>query len=292
MKQILFFTVLIILSFPFSLAAEEVEEDIFPQSAEVEKDIEQKKSQPSNKGVTSTLAGTIVEDKYAGQYQRATVQNISKLYWMKGKFDFDDDHAIDMFIFINECEFYKKNYRDDFKWAKIRAATRDMIKEYLPTYSDKFKIIVPIDLGRYDIEKKGFPLINKTAFEDLRRVHVGGNYQDVCGETHEITGYPRNISLILHKPFNYNFFNIDEHLAQGYILRNNENRAKLPPEFLRNKTYNRLAFARFRLHVVDYQDDIKEGADLLSALMFGKIEGVDIFERPDETGLLSSVDFD
>ena len=290
MKHILFFTVLMVFSFS-GHAQEKEEEQIFPDSKAISSEVSNSESKKNN-AVTSTLEGTVIEDKYAGQYQRATVQNISKLYWAKDKFDFDDDDAIDKFVFINECEFYKENYRDDFKWTDIRRAARKMIKEYIPTYSDKFKIIVPIDLGRYDIEKKGFPIINDTEFVDLRRVHLGGNYHDICGEGAEIKNYPRNISLILHAPFNYKFFNIDEHLAQGYILRNNTKRAEMPPGFLNNKTYNRLAFARFRMHIVDYQDDVKEGADFLSALMFGKIEGVDIFERADETGLLSSVDFD
>jgi hypothetical protein len=288
MKHILLF--LFLITWSFSVVAEEPEENIFPSSDAMPISAD-KGDGALNSGVTSTLEGTVAEDKYAGQYQRATVQNLSKLYWMKNKFDFADDDAIDKFVFINECEFYKKNYRDDFKWAKVRRAARSMIKEYLPTYSDKFKIIVPIDLGRYDIEKGGFPLIGNTAFEDLRRVQIGGNYHYVCDDGSEIDGYPRNISLILHAPFNYNFFNLDEHLAQGYILRNNDTRAELPPGFSNNKSYNRLAFARFRLHVIDYQEDVKEGADLLSALMFGKIEGIDIFENANETGLLSSTSF-
>jgi len=291
MKHILLFAFLVVFSFP--AIAQESQEQIFPDSEDISKDsggVDSKKMRAN--AVTSTLEGTVIEDKYGGEYQTASVQNISKLYWMKNKFSIDDDSAIDNFIFINECDFYKANYRDDFKWSKIRSATRKMIKEYKPTYSDKFKIVVPIDLGRYDIEKKGFPIINNTAFEDLRRVQIGGNHEYICDESSEIKGYPRNVSLILNEPFSYDFFSLDEHLAQGYILRNNMNRAELPPGFLRNISYNRLAFARFRMHLVEYQAEVKEGADYLSSLMFGRIEGIDVFERADETGLLSSVNFD
>ena len=294
MKNLFIIVFCTFISFPVLAQEEEgqniqQEEQIFPDSAVVP--AEQTKKEHRNT-VTNIPGSTIIEDKHAENYLLPTVENISKLYWLKGKLKFENNKALDNFVFINECELYKKHINDDFMWLKVRKAVESMITEKLPTYSDKFKIIVPIDLGRYDFEKKGFSLVNKTAFQDLRRVEVGGNYQTICGDDSEIEAYPRNVVLILNEPFNYDFLPINEHLAQAYILRNNKSLPELPGVFgMGNKTFNRLAFARVRMTFLEYQGSTKKDTYMSAAMMFGTIDGIDVFEYADETGLLSSVDF-
>lgn len=164
---------------------------------------------------------TITEDKYAGQYMEPTVENISKLYWKKNALALSNDIAIDNFMLINECDIYLKFYRDDFEWTRIREAGRKMLKENKNKFSHKFKMLIPIDLGRYDMMRKGFPLINKTAIKDLRRVEIGGNANNskVCDTVGPIPHYPKNLILILNKPFSYEFVEFDEHVAQAFIVR-------------------------------------------------------------------------
>lgn len=264
------------------------ENKIFPDSENVSAE----KAHPKNRNtVTDILESTIIEDKYAGVYKKADLKNISKLYWMKNVLKLSDNTAIDNFLLINECDFYKKNLKDDFKWVKVREATRDMIKDQVSTYSDKFKIVVPVDLGRYKTEEQGFPLINGTRFKDLRRIEVGGNDGRVCGKLWAIDNYPRNIFLILNEPFTYDFVPVNEHLAQAFIIRSKEKTVIDRPKELLSKTFERLAYARIRMSFLEYQGTAREQNRTPVAVMFGKIDGVDVFENPDETGLLTSQDF-
>lgn len=270
-----------------SAFAQESDEKVFPNSGEVE----MHQTDPEGRStVTNILESTVIEDKYVNQYQKSNIQNISQLYWLKEVLDLANDKAIDNFVMINECEFYKKYYTSDFKWGKIRETVRATLAEKKENFSDKFKIIIPIDLGRYDVKKQGFPVINDSAISDMRRVEVGGNEERICGESFEIEFYPRSVFLILSEPFNYKFVPIDEHLAQAYIIRSNEVFGNRPRE-LRGKAFDRLAYARIRMSFSEYQSNIKQRYRADAAVMYGKIDGIDVFENADETGLLSTQDF-
>lgn len=235
---------------------------------------------------------TIIEDKYAGMYAEPTLQNISKLYWKKDALSLDNDSAIDNFMLINECDIHSKFYRDDFEWMRIREAGRKMLEENKEGFPHRFKMLIPIDLGRYDVLRGGFPLINKTAFKDLRRIEIGGNSNnyDMCGNDGIIPSYPRNLILILNKPFSYEFVNLDEHIAQAFIIRRKYEKIKKPKELM-TKRFDRLAFARVRITFSDYQGETRGSDNFPLAIMFGKLDGIDIFEDAGEKRMLTSVDY-
>ncbi len=234
---------------------------------------------------------TIIEDNFAGEYLQPEFKNLSKLYWKKNAVDLNNDSAVDNFLKINECDIYKSYFEDDFEWLRVRKAARKMLKENKDNFSNKYKIILPIDLGRYDIQREGFPLINGTSFLDLRRIEIGGNSDaaPICGETGDLEFYPRNVILVLSKPFQYDFVKLDEHIAQAYIIRQRYEPIERP-KGLKNRDFNRLAFARIRLTFDKYQGETKGISGDPLAIMFGKLDGIDIFEDPFEQRLLTSVD--
>ena len=241
-------------------------------------------------GLSEINEKTVIKDLYADKYQTSSIQNISTLYWLKGVLDLNDQAAIDNFLLINECDYYKKNIEDDFKWQKVREAAKRMIADQVKDYSDKYQIIVPIDLGRYDHEKKGFPLTDETKFNNLRRVQIGGDRGDICGNDWIIENYPREIRLILNKPFNFNFLYLDEHVAQAFILRYRKGLTKRPSTMKYNK-FDRIVFARVRITLSKYQKIEQRRNDTPVAVFFGSIDGFEIFENSDETGLLYSENF-
>lgn len=280
-------------------AQELIEEDDFTAGPEIdfetdEGDTEEEtgskvRAEDQNPNLPQQAEVTIMEDEYAGIYVEPSLQNISKLYWKKNVLKEENDVAVDNFLRINECGIYEKFYEDDFEWQRIREAARDMISDNKEDFPYKFKMLIPIDLGRYDMLRKGFPLINKTAFKDLRRIEIGGNSnaKPICGEDGVIDFYPRNLILILNKPFSYEFVELDEHVAQAYIVRQKYDPVKRPRE-LQNKHFDRLAFARIRITFSEYQG-VTRGSDAFPlAVMFGKLDGIDIFEDPDEKRLLTS----
>lgn len=233
---------------------------------------------------------TIIKDDNAGKHVLPTVQNISKLYWKKDALSLSDNTAVDNFLLINECEIYERFYSDDFEWERIRKAARGMLKQNKENFPHEFKIIIPIDLGRYDLERKGFPLINKTALKDLRRVEIGGNpnHAPICGKQGNIEGYPRNLILILNKPLTYEFVELDEHVAQAYIIRHKYEATNRPKE-LETQKFDRLAFLRIRITFSEYQGTTKGSDYYPLGIMFGKLDGIDVFEDASEKRLLTSI---
>ena len=298
MNKLILIAILFSLSLPVSSArAQEIlDEGDFVAGSDVIFDDDTKKSETDEDKEhisRSTQAEvTILEDKYAGEYVEANLENISKLYWKKDVLKTDNNKAIDNFLLINECDIYEKFYKDDFEWQRVRSAAKDMLEENKDSFSHKFKMVVPIDLGRYDMLRKGFPLINKTAFKDLRRVEIGGNSNNksVCGNSRALEFYPKNLILILNKPFSYEFVDLDEHVAQAFIIRQKYNKMDIPKE-LQNKSFDRLAFARIRITFSDYQGTTRGRDNFPLAIMFGKLDGIDIFEDANEKRLLTSIDY-
>ncbi|MCI5060452.1 MAG: DUF4852 domain-containing protein [Alphaproteobacteria bacterium] len=294
----LFFALLMLVPVGIVLAQEKVEEGDFIAGPTIEFEtgevshglgpIPEKKEE----AVSGNSEVTIIEDKYAGMYVEPTLQNISKLYWKKEALTLDTDKAIDNFMLINECDIYEKFYRDDFEWMRIREAGRKMLEETKDSFPYKFKMLIPIDLGRYDLLRGGFPLINKTAFKDLRRVEIGGNSNNkpMCGKEGIIKHYPRNLILILNKPFSYDFVDLDEHIAQAFIIRRKYEKIKRPKELM-TKRYDRLAFARVRITFSDYQGETRGSDNFPLGIMFGKLDGIDIFEDAGEKRMLTSLDY-
>lgn len=285
MKILALLTLIITVSLP-AQAQEYLKRDDFNAGSDIELKFD------DDEGVKSELSGndvTIVKDEHKDAYVQPTLENISRLYWKKNALDIENNTAIDNFLLINECDIYEKFYNDDFEWIRVREAARDLIKEGREKFSHKFKVVVPVDLGRYDETRKGFPLINKTAFNGLRRVEIGGNAtrENICGNDGVIENYPRNLILILNKPFTFDFIALDEHVAQALIVRHKYQEIDRPRE-LQNKEFNRLAYARMRITFSEFQGEAKGRDNAQLGVMFGKLDGIDIFEDPLEKRLLAS----
>lgn len=235
---------------------------------------------------------TVMKDDFAhSAYVTPNIQNLSKLYWRLGIFNPNDKAVVDNFLIINECDVYQNFFNDDFEWANVRKATREMLKEQAPTFPNQFKILVPIDLGRYNVDRGGFELVNNTAFVNSRRVQVtANNFFTGCGKKDDLPGYPSNVVMILNKPFTFNFVKVDEHVAQAFLLRKKYNEAPLPKE-LRNKGFQRIAFARMRVTFVRYQGTDTGHGGRKDAILYGKLDGIDIFEDMKEEMLLTSINY-
>lgn len=232
---------------------------------------------------------TVMKDPFTGEYVKGTLQNLSKLYWRLKVFDDGDNRAIDNFMFINECEIYQDHINDDFEWREIREAAKKMLKKDSKNFSQKFQFILPVHLGKYDIERKGFPLVDNTDFINSRRMEVIGNslQYEICGKQGEIKDYPRNIMMIFKKSFTYDFAEVDEHVAQAYLLKKQREIKNLPIE-IRQRRYERTAYVRLRVSFNQYQGNVKGRNLTILSILHGELEGVDLFEDPYGKQLMSS----
>ena len=235
---------------------------------------------------------TVMRDLFAGEYVDGTIQNLSKLYWRLKVFDDGDNEAVDNFMLINECQIYQDYVNNDFEWVEIREAAKQMLRQDSQGFSKKFQFMLPVYLGEYDMERKGFPLINDTAFVNSRRMEITGNSlrDDVCGRQGEVEDYPRNIMLIFKEPLTYGFVQVDEHVAQAYLLRKQEEVEKFAL-VLRQRRYERIAYVRLRVDFYQYQGNVKGHSLATLAILHGDLQGVDLFEDSHGKRLMSSVSF-
>lgn len=231
---------------------------------------------------------TVMKDPYAETYVKGTPGNLSKLYWRLRVFDLGDDTAVDNYMLINECDLYQRYINDDFEWTKLRNAARGMLEKERDKFTNSFMFILPVKLGRYDTERGGFHLVENSHFDTVRRMEITGNSlaRQICGRTGEIKDYPRNLMLILKQPFTYNFAKVDEHVAQAYIIRKQKEVLDLTYDVRQNR-YSRVAYVRMRVSLNEYQGNVKGQDGSVLSILYGDLEGIDMFEDPYGKMLLS-----
>lgn len=234
---------------------------------------------------------TILRDNYSGKYNLSTIENLSKLYWRLGAFDLEDDTAIANFLRINECSMYSEYLNDDLEWQQILKTMREHLAKNKDTYPLNYQFVLPLHLGRYDPVQQGFPLVDHTGFEDSKRIEVQSNDQEkeICHSKSATPDYPLGIVILLPQPFTMNFVKLDEHVAQAFILRKKADYLKLD-EGQRLKSHEREAFLRLRVTFSQYNGNLRGTDNQIMAILFGQIDGYEIFEDYAQKRLMLSVD--
>lgn len=240
---------------------------------------------PSNEEVT------ILRDDYAGKYNLSTLQNLSKLYWRLGAFDFEDDLAVGNYLKINDCKIFTEYLNDDLEWKEIVKVMQQHLREQSSTFPLNYQFVLQLHLGRYDPERGGFALVDRTGFIDAKRIEVDSldNNREVCYDAGAIKDYPKSIVILLPQPFTLDFVKLDEHVAQAYILRKKSEYNKLSDE-KRIKAYERDAFLRLRITFSQYHGNLRGEHGQISAILFGNVDGYEIFEDADQKRLMVSHD--
>ncbi|GEM_PF-1128060 len=227
-------------------------------------------------------------------YVEPNLENISKLYWAIGKFDIADDKLIDYYLMINECELYMQFYHNDFEWAKIQKATKNHILNNMNEFPTHFEIFSPLPLGRYDQDKEEFELAPETKITGLRRLDFAMNmlgYKEVCTKTGDIYEYPPNIVVILSRPFVLEKIPVKRELAKLYIEEAKSFYDALPPR-LQLVNYERLAFLRLKIKITQYKNTVRLVGGDLRAVVFGRLEGFEIYADQDKLKPLYSKNFE
>jgi hypothetical protein len=81
--------------------------------------------------------------------------------------DLSDDHILDEYARITDCELYKAFYSDDFKWNKVRTAMRDSAQQNSETFPITFGYEAPLELDRYDFEQKAYLFTERTTIKNI-----------------------------------------------------------------------------------------------------------------------------
>lgn len=221
---------------------------------------------------------TAMEDEYV----LPDVQNLSKLYWAIGKLDIDNPKLIDYYLMINECDMYLQFYHNDFEWGNIQAATKQYILDNMESFPTTFEIMSPIGLGRYDIDREEFEILEQDRLIGLRRLDFAMNYEaykETCAKTGEIYEYPANVIIILSRPLSLETVPVKKELAKLYIEEAKMFYETLPP-VLQMRNYERMAFLRLKVRITQYKNTVRVVNGDLRAVVFGRLDGIEVFADP------------
>lgn len=212
-------------------------------------------------------------------YVKPTVPNLSKLYWTIGKMDINNDVHIDNYLRINECELYLRFYHNDFEWEQIRDATRVHIQDSLATFPTTFEITNAISVGRYNEDDQTFDVAADSQISGLRRLDFTMNRivdKGNCGNPGFIEGYPANMVIIMNRPLTLDKIPVKPQLAKLYIEESKRQFESLPPKY-QIKIYERLAYLRLKIRVLQYKETAASISGDLRAVVFGRLEGYEIY---------------
>lgn len=236
---------------------------------------------------------TILRDDFAGKYNQSTLENLAKLYWRLGAFDFEDTEAIGNYLKIVECKLYTEYINDDLEWREIVRTMKDHLVRHRESFPINFQFVLQLHLGRYDSEQGGFPLVDKTGFKNAKRIEVDSidRSDGICYDFNPIKDYPKNVITVLQTPFTLDFVKLDEHVAQAYILRKKSEFSALPEE-RRVSSYERDAYLRLRVTFSQYHGNMRGELGALVSILHGRIDGYEIFEDVSQKRLMASVNLD
>lgn len=228
-------------------------------------------------------------DDQIDKYQLTTIHNLSNLYWQLGMLDLKDDEAIERYLFINDCDLYMKYSHNEFEWNKIKAATRKYLAKNMALFPTRFEIMLPLGVGKYDQERGEFDIEPESQLNNVKKMDVAPNFGvPVCRTMNEWKMYPKNIILVLIRPFTLKSFPASPELADLYINATAQEYSKLPAQegFA---FYKRLAFLRLKVHIIQYLETIIYRTRW-RAVVVGQLEGYEIYADHDKFKLLYSQD--
>ncbi|MCB9989091.1 MAG: DUF4852 domain-containing protein [Rhodospirillales bacterium] len=224
-------------------------------------------------------------------YVPTTLDNLSKLYWALAQLDINNDEAIDYYLMINECDLYTQFYFNDLDWHNIREASRREIFRRLPEFKRTFDVLIPLELGRYNTEKEYFEVEPESMIDSKTRFQIETSRYDaaICGYDREIPNYPRNLELVVSRPFSLRKVPVSRDLADEYLKM-----VSLKYEGIgqtrRLRYYTRMAYMRVKFSVMSYRGMSRGNTGGLMASVFGRIDGLEFYADEEKKFLLHEED--
>lgn len=165
--------------------------------------------------IWQTSSARAQEQEYA-QFTRAT---LSQLYWRYNHLDINNDRNIDNFMLLNRCDMYQKFFYDDFAWHEIRKKARTSIQKNKDQFPRYVEIAVPIRVGRYDVQKQRFPIMDMGAATDMIEIRALDSQDFECDKYVEgstISNYPHKAILVLNRALDTKYIKSPYEMAMLY----------------------------------------------------------------------------
>ncbi len=231
-------------------------------------------------------------------YEDPTNKALSLLYWAVDLYKLEDDKAIDLFVFTNECDIYKKYNNDQIEWEGVRDATRQYLAANKEDFPTSFEFEIPLLMDEYDNRKGTFLIREEFQISSVRRFEVfSSNFTAVpCIDiVSKAKIYPRAVVLEFSRPLTLIGVPMSYDVAKSYIKRKLDiARAKTyagdPHENTVRKTRTALLVLKVKIFTHGRFLGVNH-YDLDSVQMLAVLEGYDVYDDQSRERLLYSQNY-
>ena len=228
-------------------------------------------------------------------YEVPTVKSFSLLFWAVDLYKIEDDKAVDLFAFTNECDIYKKYYSDEIEWASIRDATKEYLLANKDDFPTHFEFAIPLKLKDYDERKKIFLLQDDYQISSVRRFEVfARDFSDkpCIPYINVASTYPRSLVLEFSRPLSILGVPMTFDDANAYIKEKRKN-AKLSigggSPSMESVYFARNALLVLKVKIFTHGRFLGVNNYRVQAVqMLAVLEGYDIYDDVDRGNLLFS----
>lgn len=222
-------------------------------------------------------------------YVDPSFENLAHLYWNLGMLDVNSNKDIDNFLLITECPMFQQYIINDLEWADIRVSTRDFLKKNYKYFPTHFKISIPLYLGRYDADREVFEVnMDKSAVNAARKIDtIYFTKMSVCGRAGEIEGYPKNLILLLNRPFSLPFIPVEKELARLFLDEANLNNYRRSMSAMaRDDAHERLAVLELMIRIHSFKERMYTVGGALKTAVFAQVDYIRVFADFEKEKLL------
>lgn len=218
-------------------------------------------------------------------YVPSNHDTLSHLVWRYKYYDVHDDEAIDEFIGITNCDFYKEYYSNDFLWQRIREGYRRELSYYSGTFPERYEFVGAIELGKYDFSRSAFEVDTnyKLSNAGLLNIATHDTHLTACGKRY-IKKFPYTYVLAAENPFSIDYIPVPPSQAKQLVQRLEKRKYK-------NQAHgSRLVIMRMRAKISSLERI--HGHALYSQGVFkGQLDEIAIFEDPKMDNLIWKKNF-
>lgn len=220
--------------------------------------------------VTSGMAARAADDtKNGGEgYAVGSYRDLSQTIAVMGGVDITKPEVADDYAKIFYCEQYRKSFKDDIEWHKIRSTIVDRVQHKKDHSRTLYETYGEFQLGRYDIEGQFFPLTDQTALLNVGSIELFSykQFTSACGDRKSSDYFPATIKLLLKRPLTLNTFRIPEDEAKKMLAR-----------MIELKNENRMVRGRIRFRVTEAPGPVISLNTVIGTTLKGEVTAIDFF---------------
>ena len=141
----------------------------------------------------------------AQNYVEPTFEGLIDVAYTDGLIDLANDEQFTDYMRLKDCNTYKENMGDDFKWQTVRKTWQDKADEDSQTINRQFKVLSNLEVTNYNFETLAFDLDTNSQLKNATYLHLFTATNAVCDSVVSavlgLKGLPTGFQIELDMPF-------------------------------------------------------------------------------------------